>query len=282
MKYTIPYDAKINLPHIKELIKLELKPSDMAQDGDDLVGKIMVMGEYSLDQSEEIMNFCQEIPVSLLMDDCEVEPEINCQNLQYEVVKGRGLEIMFDLEVQLPSRDEKFQQEVDEKLCEVLEENAGDQFVEINQSLQEALQSEPVEDVFMEETIEEAKCDMDEAGEERNSKNEEDDDDLEIIEDIFGLDEDNAIEIPVEINESGEVIEVIPEENLKVSPSDAVQSFDVGFIGNQFDKYTTYKIIILDEDEKIDEILTLKNLSPNCIIDEVCDGRKYVLKIEDE
>src|SRR5690606_3852208 len=114
MKYTIPYEDKILLPHIKEILSIDLKTSGIVKENEDLVGKVIVYGEYTLDNSEDIMEFNHEIPISLLVDDTDIEPVISFTNFEYELVKGRSIEIMFDLEVTMETRQEQFQNEVDE------------------------------------------------------------------------------------------------------------------------------------------------------------------------
>ena len=59
--------------------------------------------------------------------------------------------------------------------------------------------------------------------------------------------------------------------------------FDIGFISNTNDKYTTYKVLLLEEDELIEDILEAKGLSRDLIVDEFDrSDRKIVLKIDDE
>ena len=44
MKYTIPYEDKINLPHIKELLNIDLQTGEITKEQEDLVGKVIVLG----------------------------------------------------------------------------------------------------------------------------------------------------------------------------------------------------------------------------------------------
>lgn len=349
MKYTIPYEDKINLPHIKELIALDLRTGDIYKDNEDLLGKVIVFGEYALDNSEDVMEFTHEIPISLLVDDTNIEPVISFSNLEYELVKGRGVEIMFDLDVTLETREDHFQKAVDEKLDEVIGNKRDDEFTKLNSELnvmaldkeeecppvlEEVQEEEMSEEEMVEETYEEKPLEemMEvEAPETEESTiledllidvEEEEDKDLMEIAELDTLPdraEPELIQVQPQpqpepqvqpiVEEEEEIVEEMPEEEAvepflyiepekepaevpiveeapkkaTVTTSDVMMQFDIGFISNVVDKYTCYKILFLDEDECVEDVLKMKNLPYDCIDDGFCrNDRKVVLKIEDE
>lgn len=350
MKYTIPYEDKINLPHIKELLSIDLKAGKIEKNEDELISKVIVYGEYTLDNSEDVMEFTHEIPISLLVDDTDIEPVISFSNFEYELVKGRSVEIMFDLDVTIESREEQFQKEVDEKLDEVISEKQPDAFASINEELsQQALHEDgeelvdekeeavkEVEENIVSEDIEvevrpedEEEVEMDslfvqddedelvqnnELHPEENERDQDDEDelladlDLHLEDDLrvnleeevmtddgLSVDLDNMLdETYIEEDEVGEDgihdVSLFEEENeemidspVQVRPSDEEDSFDIGFISSAHDKFTTYKVLLLEEEEDLDKILEEKGLSKDLIVDGFDrNSRKVVLKIDDE
>ena len=329
MKYTIPYEDKINLPHIKELLSIDLKAGKIEKNEDELISKVIVYGEYTLDNSEDVMEFTHEIPISLLVDDTDIEPVISFSNFEYELVKGRSVEIMFDLDVTIESREEQFQKEVDEKLDEVISEKQPDAFASINEELsQQALHEDgeelvdekeeavkEVEEDIVSEVIEVEVRPEDEEEVEMDSLFVQDDedelladldlhleDDLRVnleeevmTDDGLSVDLDNMLdETYIEEDEVGEDgihdVSLFEEENeemidspVQVRPSDEEDSFDIGFISSAHDKFTTYKVLLLEEEEDLDKILEEKGLSKDLIVDGFDrNSRKVVLKIDDE
>ena len=329
MKYTIPYEDKINLPHIKELLSIDLKAGKIEKNEDELISKVIVYGEYTLDNSEDVMEFTHEIPISLLVDDTDIEPVISFSNFEYELVKGRSVEIMFDLDVTIESREEQFQKEVDEKLDEVISEKQPDAFASINEELSQQALHEDGEELVdeKEEAVKEVEEDIvsedievevrpeDEEEVEMDSLFVQDDedelladldlhleDDLRVnleeevmTDDGLSVDLDNMLdETYIEEDEVGEDgihdVSLFEEENeemidspVQVRPSDEEDSFDIGFISSAHDKFTTYKVLLLEEEEDLDKILEEKGLSNDLIVDGFDrNSRKVVLKIDDE
>lgn len=297
MKYTIPYEDKILLPHIKEILSIDLKTSGIVKENEDLVGKVIVYGEYTLDNSEDIMEFTHEIPISLLVDDTDIEPVISFSNFEYELVKGRSIEIMFDLEVTIETREEQFQKEVDEKLDEALNVEGKDPFASVNEALQQSFQSdEPTHAEFEQEVnetvgveknkVEDAPIDEEEmeTKEDREMVKEPDDEEVGIDYLLNELDpaDENGISVePLVIDED---VEEKPETGLvQVQPCEADEQFDIGFISNIHDKYTTYKVILLEGDEDVDILLAEKGLSKDHIVGGFDrETRKIILKLDHE
>lgn len=346
MKYTIPYEDTIQLPHIKEILNIDLKTGEITKEQEDLVGKVIVFGEYTLDNSEDVMEFTHEIPISLLVDDTDISPIISFSNFEYELVRGRSVEIMFDLDVALETREDKFQKEMDDKLDEAIGVKRDDDFESINEelndfALEEANDPGETEDEEIAEVIEvlaeetnleeeyyvddteadedaglEMMVDLDITQEENrdhwddngldndlddilgiDTPDVDDNNDLDDFDDLDDLDDyddypyggDDNDDLFKELEPKIEKAEVELEDDssechhVKVLPSEKTTQFDVGFISNTHDKFTTYKVLLLDEDEYLEDILEVKGLSKDLIVDEFDrSDRKVVLKIDDE
>ena len=108
MKYTIPYNDKITLPHIKKIDSIGINADNLNYDKRELSGEVIITGDYQLDNSEDVMEFKHDIPVSFLIDDDTISPEINISNFKYELIAGRGLEVLFDLDVILVEEEIRF------------------------------------------------------------------------------------------------------------------------------------------------------------------------------
>lgn len=248
MKYTIPYDDKITLPHIKQIESVEINTDNLNYDKRELTGEVIITGDYLLDNSSDIMEFKHDIPVSFLIDDAECDPQITITNFKYELIPGRGLEVIFDLDVTLKEAEK----EVEETPIEIPRDDI------------EEVDSEADEDIiaFQEEVDE----NLDKA---LNIRSEEEDVPIPV------LDETEIVEAEVEIE---------PEpESFSTKLEAMLSSFDTSFVPRDNDKFTTYKILLLEKHETIDELLEARNLSKALICKEYqFDDEKIVLKLEDD
>ncbi len=253
MKYTIPYDDKITLPHIKKIDSIGINADNLHYDNKELAGEVIITGDYSLDNSDDIMEFKHDIPVSFLIDDASIIPQINISNFKYELIMGRGLQVMFDLDVILMEESEKEetiverddnQDLIDEEVKEMQE------FQEkIDANLDKVLNNK---ETPVEEIVEEVQTEQDNLREEE------------------------------EVQEEQENQEEFEEVKLSTNLESTMTSFDTGFIPRDNDKYTTYKIILLENEQTIDELLEARNLSKAFICKEYQFNNKIVLKIEDD
>lgn len=231
MKYTIPYDDKITLPHIKNIEKIEINADNLSYDRKEVSGEVIIRGDYTVDNTNDLMEFIHEIPVSLLIDDAEIEPQINICNFKYELIPGKGIEVIFDLDVVLEKEEEEekrveedledlknFQEQIDKNLTEVL--NAGER---------------------------------------------------EEIEEIDEVETEDIIE------------EFAKEEMLNTKLEGTLSSFDMSFVPRDNDKFTTYKILLIENHESIDQVLEERNLSRALVCKEYdFDEKKIVLKLEND
>jgi len=274
MKYTIPYDDKITLPHIKKIDSIGINADNLYYDSKELVGEVIISGDYLLDNSNDIMEFKHDIPVSFLIDDEKISPQINISNFKYELIPGRGIEVMFDLDVILTEDMEKEELIIARTKDEddIVDENDMKEFQDkIDENLDSALQK------------------RNEKKEKKARKK-----DVEIIEvrdDIMDSDDDYD-QLDHGLKDEAPFIKAIEDTYDEVFPEDFVfnmnlqptlTSFDTGFIPRDNDKYTTYKILRLENHETIEELLETRNLSKAYICKEYqFDDLKIVLKMEDE
>lgn len=239
MKYTIPYDDKITLPHIKNIEKIEINADKLSYDRKEVSGEVIITGDYTVDNTNDLMEFIHEIPVSLLIDDAEVEPQINISNFKYELIPGKGIEVIFDLDVVL---------EKDEEICD---EDIEREELEDLKIFQEQIDKNLTEVLNTDEREEGEKLEIEEI------------EDAEIQEDYID--------------------EVIAEEKLNTTLESTLSSFDTSFVPRDNDKFTTYKILLIEKNESIDQLLEARNLSRALICKEYdFDEKKIVLKLEND
>ncbi len=251
MKYTIPYDDKITLPHIKKIDSIGINADNLNYDQKELLGEVIISGEYLLDNSKDIMEFSHDIPVSFLIDDETISPHVNISNFKYELIPGRGIEVMFDLDV---------------ILSEITEEE--------KESIARSSKKSNHDKELIAENIEEDEKDKSDEEEIKKFQN-------KIDNDLDGIinsrnDADDTLELePIEDNDIDDF-----EFNTNLMPT--MESFDTSFVPRDNDKFTTYKILLVEDNENIDELLEARNLPKALICNEYKFDKKIVLKIENE
>lgn len=258
MKYTIPYDDKIILPHIKEIKSIGISADSLAYDRKELSGEVIITGDYTLDNSSDLMEFKHNIPVSLLIDEAKLEPEINISNFKYEVIPGRGVEVIFDLDVILIEDVQEEEENIIEEEEVVVDEEICEEITRDDNEVEETVEEEELEDIkTFQEQIDK---NLDEV---LNSGNREE------IEEVV---EEKLEEIVDEI-----------EDSFSTKLEATLSTFDTSFVPRDNDKYTTYKILLIEENETIDQVLEARNLSRALICKEYqFDNEKIVLKLEDD
>jgi hypothetical protein len=342
MRYSTPYSDKITLPHIKKISSIGINTDNLFYDSRELSGEVIIDGEYLTENELDIMSFTHDLPVSILIDDEEVEPEVHISNFKYELIPGVGLEIMFELDMILTDKTQ-----VDIKHEEVLNqriEELDKQLAENKQNLENLNNSSEIVEAKRGEVIEpdqdavKFKNQMDKQLTEKKQNLENLINSSEIVEakrcEVIEPDQD-AVEFKNQIDKNlekiigdrtaQEVPEVVEETEVKRDEEDKIallsvledeiieeeaeeievldnleivkaevdklstklqatsSSFDTGFISSNKDRFTTYKIILLEENENIDEVLERKNLSRALICDEYkSDSSKVILKIEND
>lgn len=249
MKYTIPYDDKIILPHIKNIETIGINTDNLYYDQKELTGEVIITGDYSLDNSSDIMEFIHNIPVSFLIDDANIIPQINIANFKYELIAGRGIEVIFDLDVILASDENEEKRDEKEK---VIEEEIIEEVTD---------EKEVIEDKDVLEFQEKVDENLDKIiNDERESISDE---------------EELVKEIDTIIEEEKEIIKT----NVQTTHS----TFDTSFVPREHDRYTTYKVLLIEKNESINDVLEARNLAKALICKEYnFSDDKIVLKIEDD
>lgn len=92
------YSAFIKLRNFVKINDISAEIKEYKKNEDVVVGKLDVCGNYLEDDLLKSSNFNEEIPFSIIFtnDDFEII-DIDCVNLDYQTVDGRGIEVMFDV-----------------------------------------------------------------------------------------------------------------------------------------------------------------------------------------
>ncbi len=294
MKYTIPYDDKITLPHIKNIDSIGINADNLFYDSKELTGEVMISGDYLLDNSQDVMEFRHDIPVTFLIDDDKISPQINISNFKYELLPGRGLQVMFDLDVILTEQVKEevvVERENEETKADILEKPKTKN--KKNKTRQKTDEDDIKE---FQEKIDE---NLDHVLNNRN-KNKEEEEEITVEEEpeeIITKEKLRPETIEVEPEETQEELSETPqtqeleEEYHEEFPDDFIlttnmqsmaTSFDTGFVPRDNDKFTTYKILLIENNESLDDLLDTRNLSKALICKEYQFDNKIVLKIEND
>ncbi len=290
MKYTIPYDDKITLPHIKKIESIGINADKLNYDSKELTGQVIITGDYLLDNSQDVMEFTHDIPISFLIDDEAISPQINISNFKHELIQGRGIEVMFDLDVILVEEKDSIvaRDDEEEKTVEETEKEDLKEFQEkIDENLESVLQTRNKKEKKSEDKEERPLFKT----KENKKKLEDEEDEQDITPEIVNEDIDRPKEIEEEDDITPEVIDDVLDEVYEKEEEDVkfntylqstLTSFDTGFIPRD-DKYTTYKILLVEDSETVETVLESRNLSKALICKEYqYDDKKIVLKLEDD
>lgn len=246
MRYTLPCEDTINLPHLKALETIGISADNLTYDKKNLAGDIIISGDYTQDNCEDMMEFTHEIPVEFLIDDEKINPEVNITNFIYDVLPGKGIEVRFDLEIILNE-------------ITVGEVERDEDYEELQKQVEEGL-----DNVLNNKEVTPEQRDADKNDNQDNHDNPDNNDDYDDYNNLVENDDHDDNYLKMEVKQ------------------DKVE-FNPGFIPKEKDKYTTYKIITLDEGETVDDCLFRRNLSRKLLVREHEFGsNKIILKIEHE
>lgn len=119
MELRMNYNYFIKLKNVTKINDISAEVIDYQFDADELKGILGVAGSYYRPDAEEVTYpFSEEIPFEILFTSDVVDiSDVDCINLEYEIVEGRGVEVMFDISVNyekgekgsLVCEDEKFE-----------------------------------------------------------------------------------------------------------------------------------------------------------------------------
>lgn len=124
------YTAFIKLRNFVKINDISAEIKEYVKNEDVVTGKLDVTGSYLVDDLVKSNKFFEEIPFNIIFSNNDFEIiDIDCVNLDYEIVDGRGIEVMFD--VHITYENVKINEDVieipvlvdDEEVCESNNEN---------------------------------------------------------------------------------------------------------------------------------------------------------------
>lgn len=107
------YSAFIKLRNFVKINDISAEIKEYVKKSDVVNGKLDVCGNYLEDDLVTSNNFNEEIPFSIIFSNESFEVvDIDCVNLDYEIVDGRGIEVMFDVLIKYEEyKDEVMEEE---------------------------------------------------------------------------------------------------------------------------------------------------------------------------
>lgn len=92
------YSAFIKLRNFVKINDISAEIKEYVKREDVVNGKLDVCGNYLEDDLMTTCNFNEEIPFSIIFANTSFDVvDIDCVNLDYEIVDGRGIDVMFDV-----------------------------------------------------------------------------------------------------------------------------------------------------------------------------------------
>ena len=160
------YSAFIKLRNFVKINDISAEIKEYVKKNDVVNGKLDVCGNYLEDDLVKSHNFNEEIPFSIIFASGDFEVvDIDCINLDYQTIDGRGIEVMFDVLIKYEdySEDTKEENIEDDKVIEVpvivdedqlkYEEIKEEKELEIDQKIIEQLEltcdNNPTEDIII-------------------------------------------------------------------------------------------------------------------------------------
>ena len=116
------YSAFIKLRNFVKINDISAEIKEYVKKNDVVNGKLDVCGNYLEDDLVKSHNFNEEIPFSIIFASGDFEVvDIDCINLDYQTIDGRGIEVMFDVLIKYEdySEDTKEENIEDDKVIEV-------------------------------------------------------------------------------------------------------------------------------------------------------------------
>ncbi|XMB66351.1 hypothetical protein RI065_08600 [Mycoplasmatota bacterium zrk1] len=274
MKHIINCDATIDLKMVTNVYSLDYEFDENSLN-EQREGKIKLFGRFVTDDLENIKDFDSYVDFTLDFDDERYKiTSLECENLNYDVVFGRGINASFDVVVdyiELEEETELIKDQVDEETDELLGEllkNRDDSFLEV----------EPVEtnDSYIEEEsyveAPEEKESYVEAPEEKESH-------VEAPEE-----KESYVDAPDETKSDYEVFDVEEQEEIEVPMENKVKIHgnEERLTFHMEETYTKYKVIFNANEKKIEEMARKYNKSVEDIYKENQYNISNTILIKDE
>ena len=98
MEIRMNFNDFIKIKSILKIIDLSGEVIDYQIDKNEIKGLIGINGKYAKESLEETYTFNEEIPFNFIFkDNVKSVDDVDCVNLEYEVVDSRGIELSFDI-----------------------------------------------------------------------------------------------------------------------------------------------------------------------------------------
>lgn len=98
MEIRMNFNDFIKIKSILKIIDLSGEVIDYQIDKNEIKGIMGINGKYAKESLDETYNFNEEIPFNFIFkDNVKSVDDVDCVNLEYEVVDSRGIELSFDI-----------------------------------------------------------------------------------------------------------------------------------------------------------------------------------------
>lgn len=98
MEIRMNFNDFIKIKSILKIIDLSGEVIDYQIDKNEIKGIMGINGKYAKESLEETYTFNEEIPFNFIFkDNVKSVDDVDCVNLEYEVVDSRGIELSFDI-----------------------------------------------------------------------------------------------------------------------------------------------------------------------------------------
>ena len=127
MEIRMNFNDFIKIKSILKIIDLSGEVIDYQIDKNEIKGIMGINGKYAKESLDETYNFNEEIPFNFIFkDNVKSVDDVDCVNLEYEVIDSRGIELSFDIRLDYELEglvEERSETQVESVVREVVEEN---------------------------------------------------------------------------------------------------------------------------------------------------------------
>lgn len=235
MELRMNYNYFIKLKNVTKINDISAEVIDYQYEQDELKGILGVAGSYYRPDTDEVTYpFNEEIPFEIMFTSEIFDiSDVDCINLEYDLIEGRGVEVMFDISVNYEkSQNDTFVSEDEIIQAEELS----------NRAFESDLEKEELEQATTEDSSENARVSEDLSSEEITAAEVNEPEDLEIIKDEVSREIENKLSSTL----------LYKDDNLPSEES------IVKIIG---DKKRNIKICYYQKEEELEQVCREQNLS---------------------
>lgn len=121
MEIKMNFNDFIKIKSIVKIIDISGEISDHHIKDNELNGILCVSGKYAKEDLENNLSFSEEIPFSFIFPrNLAIINDVDCINLDYELVEGRGIELAFEIHVdyELEKEEEIIENQTNEEIID--------------------------------------------------------------------------------------------------------------------------------------------------------------------